>query len=50
MEERKQPGRSAKRKSEDTSSVGDYDYGDDMDDLQGRLDRLLGSDSDSDAN
>ena len=50
MEERKQPGRIAKRKSEDTSSVGDYDYGDDMDDLQGRLDRLLGRDSDSDAN
>ena len=50
MEERKQPGRSAKRKSEDTSSAGDYDYGDDMDDLQGRLDRLLGRDSDSDAN
>ena len=43
MDQRQQPGRVAKRKSDDLEY--DDDLHDEMDDLQERLDRILGSDS-----
>ena len=43
MDQRQQPGRVAKRKSDDVEFEDDH-Y-DEMDDLQERLDRILGSDS-----
>ena len=47
MDQRQQPGRVAKRKSDDVEF--DDDHYDEMDDLQERLDRILGSDSDAES-